>query len=173
VAVLQHSDRDPLNQIAITLDVPRESAVKCRCNRSKCQIKIKKQRVSGQCEFRTDRETAKPLAGFPALKAPQHASPGQRPGLPVPPNVARPERAWESPSALSGRMTLCVRDSRGVAPGWHAPRRWRGTLDYPSENRTAHIRPMDSSCTMPSEMFLQRPQKLAGLRPLARLVANG
>jgi len=37
----------------------------------------------------------------------------------------RPERAQES-SALSGRTMKPGHDTRGVAPGWHPPRRWRG-----------------------------------------------
>ncbi|SRR5712691_12944197 len=38
-----------------------------------------------------------------ALKAPPHASPGQRPGFWERPITVRPERAQGSPSALSGR----------------------------------------------------------------------
>jgi len=32
----------------------------------------------------------------------------------------------EIPSALSGRMILPGHDTRGIAPGWHIPRRGRG-----------------------------------------------
>jgi hypothetical protein len=60
----------------------------------------------------------------PALKAPSQASPGQRPGFRNQSDVARPERAQES-SALSGRTMKSWCDTRGVAPGWCPPRRWR------------------------------------------------
>src|SRR5882762_4029129 len=61
----------------------------------------------------------------PALKAPAHVSPGQRPGwsesIGAPckgAGILRPCRAEELSRARS----------RGVAPGWHAPRRWRVNL---------------------------------------------
>jgi hypothetical protein len=63
-------------------------------------------------------------AQLSALKAPPHASPGQRPGFRNQPIAVRPERAQES-SALSGRATISGHDTRGVAPGWYSPRRWR------------------------------------------------
>src|SRR3979490_2268128 len=58
-----------------------------------------------------------------ALKAPAHVSPGQRPGwvgtdrcaLQGRRNPLRPCRAEEASRTRS----------RGVAPGWHAPRPWR------------------------------------------------
>jgi hypothetical protein len=46
---------------------------------------------------------------LPALKAPTHASPGQRPGYRNPSIVVRPERAQGRPSAISGRtIFLCI-----------------------------------------------------------------
>jgi hypothetical protein len=54
---------------------------------------------------------------FPALKAPAHASPGQRPGFPSLSIAVRPEGAQCPPSAPSGRKIGCAHEARGVAPG--------------------------------------------------------
>ena len=50
-----------------------------------------------------------------ALKAPPHASPGQRPGFWERPITVRPERAQGSPSALSGRKRY-LRHVPGASP---------------------------------------------------------
>jgi hypothetical protein len=54
---------------------------------------------------------------FPALKAPAHASPGQRPGFRNPTIAARPEGAQDSPPPLQGGLDYLGHDTRGVAPG--------------------------------------------------------
>ena len=61
---------------------------------------------------------------LPALKAPETASPGQRPGLRQRSIVWRPEGA-QGPSAPSGRPMWVGRHTRGVAPCWLPPRRRR------------------------------------------------
>ena len=57
-----------------------------------------------------------------------HVSPGQRPGFRNLSIAVRPEGAQGPPSALSGRKLICGLDTRGVAPGWLPPRRWREML---------------------------------------------
>src|ERR1700704_2156073 len=59
---------------------------------------------------------------IPALKAPPHGSPGQRPGFLN--RSVRLARAQESLRPFRVEEIPRTR-SRGVAPGWHAPRRWR------------------------------------------------
>lgn len=68
---------------------------------------------------------------LPALKAPAHVSPGQRPGFRYQPIARRPKRAKDS-SALSGRTILCGTIYRmwddipgALPPGLYPPRRWR------------------------------------------------
>ena len=53
------------------------------------------------------------------------ASPGQRPGFRYQTNAARPAGAQGSsaPYRADGQTR---HDTRGVAPGWYPPRRWRG-----------------------------------------------
>jgi hypothetical protein len=67
---------------------------------------------------------ARPMRYLPALKAEAVVSPGQRPGSWSPSIAVRPEGA-QAPSALSGRIMIGGRNTRGVAPGWHPSRPWR------------------------------------------------
>ena len=79
---------------------------------------------------------------LPALKAPAHVSPGQRPGLQNQSILVRPEGAQGIPSALSGRTTIPGHGSRGVAPSWHSSRRWRGNAAMFSSERSSEKRLM-------------------------------
>src|SRR5882672_9572695 len=58
---------------------------------------------------------------IPALKAPPHARPGQHPGFGIDRCALQGRR---NPPPLQGGTWTRTRP-RGVAPGWHAPRRWR------------------------------------------------
>jgi hypothetical protein len=50
----------------------------------------------------------------------EEISPGQRPGFQRQSIVLRPEGA-QGTTALSGREMIFVRETQGVAPGWHTP----------------------------------------------------
>src|SRR5512141_1648227 len=43
-----------------------------------------------------------------------------------------------NPSALSGRTMIPGNDTRGVAPGWHPPRRWRDNVAVFSSGENCH-----------------------------------
>src|SRR6267378_7831148 len=72
---------------------------------------------------------------IPALKAPPHGSPGQRPGFLN--RSVRPARAQESLRPFRAEEIPRIR-SRGVAPGWHAPRRWRVIVAEFSSGETCY-----------------------------------
>src|SRR5229473_3756921 len=73
-----------------------------------------------------------------ALKAPPHASPGQRPGFWERPITVRPERAQGSPLRPFRAEEVPQTRSRGVAPGWHAPRPWRVNVAEFSNRENCH-----------------------------------
>src|SRR5579863_4408532 len=97
---------------------------------------------------------------LPALKAPAKTSPGQRPGFRNPSIAVRPEGAQGLPPPFQGGRYSLGHDSRGAAPGWHPPRRWRDIvivalkiLPEKIVNRFSRLQPLASNLCRPYNLL--------------------